>query len=327
MTKEIVKYSNKMNNIPLKNFEKNDLNFFYTLCSKVKNIGSEIIEIPFEELKKSAQYKQSQERFVTDLDRMNKKLIQCSGRFETDDEIVYFNLFSTFRIIKSRKVLKVRVNPDFKWLLNDIVKEFTSFELQEYVALEGIYSKALYRILKQWKTNGKTKKIGVEEFKELLSTPDYAPKDIMKEIINPAIEDIKKHKAFENIWCEVIYAKKRGRPVEGYIFHFTKEDLKGQISFSDDEQFEKIVDNIKQKKQSKKTTKKNQFNNFEQRKNDAVYEELEDLLMNQILHENTAKYSTEKLKNLSNKELYKIDIQNVNEEDFNKIMLERFERL
>lgn len=27
MSKEIVKYSNKMNNIPLKNFEKVDLNF------------------------------------------------------------------------------------------------------------------------------------------------------------------------------------------------------------------------------------------------------------------------------------------------------------
>lgn len=78
---------------------------------------------------------------------------------------------------------------------------------------------------------------------------------------------------------------------------------------------------------SKSVKKENSFLNFEQRKNDAVYEELEDLLMNQVVNENTAKYSTEKLKNLSNEELYKIDIQNVNEEDFNRIMLERFESL
>lgn len=46
MAKEIVKYNNKMNKMPLKNFEKNDLNFFYAICSKVKEKSSELIEIP-----------------------------------------------------------------------------------------------------------------------------------------------------------------------------------------------------------------------------------------------------------------------------------------
>jgi hypothetical protein len=32
MGNEIVKYSNKMNEIPLNGFNKLDLNFFYTLC-------------------------------------------------------------------------------------------------------------------------------------------------------------------------------------------------------------------------------------------------------------------------------------------------------
>jgi plasmid replication initiation protein len=126
MSKEIVKYNNKMNKIPLKNFEKIDMNFFYAICSKVKNVGSDQVEIPFDDLKEMTGYDQSQNRLVNDLDRMNSKLIQCRGRFEDEDEIVYFNLFSTFRIVKSRKVLKIRVNPDFTWLMNNIAKEFTS---------------------------------------------------------------------------------------------------------------------------------------------------------------------------------------------------------
>ena len=138
MSKEIVKYNNKMNKIPLKNFEKIDMNFFYAICSKVKNVGSDQVEIPFDDLKEMTGYDQSQNRLVNDLDRMNSKLIQCRGRFEDEDEIVYFNLFSTFRIVKSRKVLKIRVNPDFTWLMNNIAKEFTSFELQEYVSLTNI---------------------------------------------------------------------------------------------------------------------------------------------------------------------------------------------
>lgn len=250
MAREIIKYNNKMNNIPLKNFEKNDLNFFYAICSKVKNHGSEKLEISFDEIKELTNYNQSKDRFIADLDRMNGKLMSCSGRFETEDEIVRFNLFSTFRIIKSRKVLKVGVNEDFTWLLNNIAKEFTSFELQEYVSLDGIYAKALYRLLKQWKTQGKTPKYGVTELKELLSTPDYAPKDVMKEVINPAVEEIKSSGAFENLWCEVVYARKRGKPVDGYIFHFSADDLKGQITFKDVEEFDQITANMSQKEKA-----------------------------------------------------------------------------
>lgn len=245
MSKELIKYSNKLNNIPLKNFEKVDLNFFYAICAKVREKGSELVEIPLDEIKVMAEYKStSVERFKSDLIRMNEKLRSCHGIYETDDEIVQFNLFSTFTIVKSRKVLKIRVNPDVAWLLNNIAKEFTSFELQEYVSLDGIYAKALYRLLKQWKTHGCTKKYGVSELKELLSIPDYETRRFLDKVINPAIEEINKSGAFKNLRCEVIKAKKRGRPVEGYIFRFDLEDLSGQISFSDLEEFDEIVDGM-----------------------------------------------------------------------------------
>lgn len=242
MSKEIVKYNNKMNSIPLKNFEKIDMNFFYAICSQVKEKGTDLVEIPLDFLKELTDYKStSSERFREDLMRMNKKLISCNGMYETEEEIVQFNLFSTFRVLKTKPILKVRVNPDMTWFLNNIAKEFTSFELQEYVALEGIYSKALYRLLKQWKTKGKTPKYSVNELKDLLSIPNYETRRFMDKIINPAIEDLKQHKVFENLWCEVVYAKKRGKPVDGYIFHFVNDDLKGQVSFKDVEEFDEIT--------------------------------------------------------------------------------------
>lgn len=245
MSKEIIKYSNKLNNIPLKNFEKVDLNFFYAICAKVREKGSELVEIPLDEIKVMTEYKStSVERFKSDLIRMNEKLRSCHGIYETDDEIVQFNLFSTFTIVKSRKVLKIRLNPDVAWLLNNIAKEFTSFELQEYVSLDGIYAKALYRLLKQWKTHGCTKKYGVSELKELLSIPDYETRRFLDKIINPAVDEINKSGAFKNLRCEVIHAKKRGCPVEGYVFHFDLGDLSGQISFSDLEEFDEIVDGM-----------------------------------------------------------------------------------
>ena len=102
-----------------------------------------------------------------------------------------------------------QIHENFLYLENKI---FTSFELQEYVALDGIYAKSLYRILKQWKMHGCTKKYSVSEFKELLSTPDYEPKILMRDVIKPAVEEINKSGAFKNLRCEVIHAKKARTP-------------------------------------------------------------------------------------------------------------------
>lgn len=230
MENRVVKYNNKINSISLKNFEKIDLNFFYAICAKVQNKGSDLIEIPLEDLKKITGYSgTSTQKFREDLRRMNQKLITCRGQFETDEEIIFFNLFSTFRILKNKSILKVRVNPDMTWLLNDIESQFTSFELQEYISLNGIYSKALYRLLKQWKSQGRTPEYAIDYFKELMACPDYTPMRLRDKVIAPAIVELRE-KAFPQLRCEVVYARKRGRPVKGYIFYFEKEK---RISMAD----------------------------------------------------------------------------------------------
>ena len=99
--------------------------------------------------------------------------------------------------------------------------------------------------------------------------------------------------AFKNLTCEVVYAKKRGRPVDGYIFHFDPEDVSGQISFTDNETFDAICQDmssdeiaatlavakniVKSKEKPKKSKKKaDSFNNFDARIIDKRYRELRD---------------------------------------------------
>lgn len=273
--KEIVKYSNKMHNFPLKGFTQNELNFFYVICSQIKDRGADLIELDFDTIKSLSDYKPtSNARFVEDLGHINEKLMKCSGRLETEEEIVYFNLFSTFRVLKTRPVLKIRVNVDFLDFFNDIAREFTSFELKQYVSLDGVYSKSLFRILNQWKRNGATKKYSVSEMIELLGTPDYKPMKLKQKIIDPAVKEIRQKKAFANLWCEVIYAKKRGKPVEGYIFHFGKNDIEGQISIETLENGKYMPDTKEPSKKTSSKPKKNNFNNFEGRKYSQRYFQL-----------------------------------------------------
>lgn len=291
MKKEIVKYDNKLNNLTLKSFSKRDLDFFYAICSKVRDRRTEVVELSFDEIKEITEYNQSQDRFLKELDRMNSKLMSCGWTYEDDTMILRFNLFRMFCINKTKEVLEVCIEDEFMWIFNDLTRNFTSFELSEFVNLKSVYSKKLYRILKQWKTKGKTPEYKIDIFKELLGTPKYAVKDLTKEIIKPAIQELDEKKIFKNLKCEPVYAKKRGKPIIGYFFTFEPEDL--QISFSSLKDFDQILEdmsdedkkatlktakNIVKSKKNQTSNSKNNFNKFPQR--NYNYDALEEIFLN-----------------------------------------------
>jgi plasmid replication initiation protein len=270
MANEIVKYNNKMNDIPLNGFNQRDLNFFYTLCAKLKDKDTDVITITFDEIKQLSGYTAtSTETFIKDLERMNLKLLTCHGRIETDEVISSFVLFTTFSIYRQEQILKVSVNHDYSYLLNHLAKEFTMFELQQYVSCSSTYSKGIFRLLKQWKSVGSTPIYRVEELKMLLDTPtDYKPKRLMQAIIEPAIKELQTKKVWSNLWVEVIYKRGRGKPVDGYRFHFADNTLKGQMT----------LDNyIDEKPKSKR---KNKFNDYENKQNYNIDELEKEILAN-----------------------------------------------
>lgn len=186
--------------------------------------------------------------FVEDLKRMNEKLMKITCALKTDTEIIMFVLFPTFAI--NKQTLTVSVNERFRFILNELVKNFTRFDLQEFVTLESKYSKSLYRLLKQYRTTGKYE-TEVNDFRLKMDCPEsYNNKHFMQNIINPALKNLQGY--FQNLQCEPKYAHKRGNPVLGYIFTFTPEK---RISKTDLEQKPgKFPD--------KNTNPKNSFANF-----------------------------------------------------------------
>jgi plasmid replication initiation protein len=269
MANEVVKYNNRMNDIPLNGFNQRDLNFFYALCAKVRDKDTNVITITFDEIKQLSGYTAtSTDTFIKDLERMNLKLLTCHGIIETDEVISSFVLFTTFSIYKQEQVLKVSVNHDYSYLLNHLAKEFTMFELQQYVSCSSTYSKGLFRLLKQWKSVGTTPIYHVEELKTLLDTPDYKPKILMRDIIEPAIEELKAKKVWSKLWVEVIYKRGRGKPVDGYRFHFADNTMEGQLT----------LDNFIDEKP--RGRKKNKFNDYENRQDYNIAELEREILAN-----------------------------------------------
>lgn len=265
---EIVKYHNYMNSLKFKGFTVTDFNFLMTLCSRMKEKDFNEVTFSFAELRILTNYKKSNsiKQFVEDLKGMNEKLMKITCSLKTETEIIMFVLFPTFVINLNEQTLTVSVNERFQFILNELIKNFTRFDLQEFISLESKYSKSLYRLLKQYRTTGKYE-VAVDDFRAKMDCPvSYNNKQFMQNIINPALKSLQNY--FQHLKCEPQYAHKRGRPITGYIFTFTPENRETKAAI--DQKYNKCKNDTKKYQ--------NGFNNFHQRTYD--YDILEADLLN-----------------------------------------------
>lgn len=256
--KNIVKYHNDLNSITFHNFGHIDFDLFMVLCSKTRDMQGETVSIPFDELRRLSGFNPhwSEEQFVKSLTSMNRKQLLSYGMVENSRFIDMFILFPRLIIDRENRVLLAYVNKDYRYILNDLTKNFTRFELQEFVSLDSKYAKTLYRLLKQFRTTG-VYVTTIEEFKRVMAVPEkYQNKKVMQKVVEPSVKALKPY--FDNLICEVLYKPERGRPVKGYKFTFTPEKAQKQIQ---------------EKPEERKSQGLNSFHNFEQR--DYDYDDLE----------------------------------------------------
>jgi len=221
---EIVKYDNYMNGLRFTGFTVTDFNFLMLLCSKMRDKNITEISISFNELRLKTGYtRTSIQKFRADLERMNEKLMKVTCKLKTETRTLMFVLFTTFDINIENQTLTVCVNEKFKFILNELVKNFTRFDLSEFIKLESKYSKSLYRLLKQFKTTGRLE-INLNEFRGKMNIPStYTNRDVMSKVVNPTLAELRNY--FKDLQCTVKYENKRGKPVSGYIFTFTPEQI------------------------------------------------------------------------------------------------------
>ena len=216
---EIVKYHNNFNSVALKNFNGVEIDLLMAICSKLKNEDINEIKLEFSDLRRMVNSKHRGElRFIQNLEQMYKKLLNLSIRIETEDKITNFILFTKYEILKKQKIIIIKINEEFKFLLNKLINNFTRFELNEFISLKSNYSKEIYRRLKQFKHTG-IWKIKMNNFRELLNIPEkYRMSEIDKKVLKISMEELNKY--FNNF--KIIKIKK-GRKIEFLEFKFIPE--------------------------------------------------------------------------------------------------------
>lgn len=221
----MIKYHNNLNKIALTDFNQRELSIFFTACSIMKEQGTNELEISFSELEKliGISFKDKNE-LVKYVKSLSDKLLKLKTNIENDGLYITFVLFRTFVIDTNRNMLTIKVNEDFAYILNDLTRNFTLFELQEFNALGSTYAKHLYRMLKQFKYTGYFK-IEMSEFRRLLDIPEkYRMCDINKRVLVPAINEV------SNFFSSLNLNKiKEGRNIKYLEFTFDKERRSTEI--------------------------------------------------------------------------------------------------
>lgn len=270
MSELIVKYDNYLNQLALSSFTAVELDLLMTICSKMKNQELNIVSLSFDEIRELSEYsRSSNEDLIKSLKETNLKLSKIACTLENESDVIQFVLFTTFWIQKKEKKLTIQVNPDFSFVLNALDKNFTRFELSEFIRLNGRYSKQLYRLLKQFRSTGELQ-ITLQELRNKMDIPEsYDLRDIREKVLKPALKELSP--CFKDLKFEAKKEKRRGNPVTGYIFTFKKEEPKKKLTSTTKKTNGKRKENTSPKK-------KGTFYNFEQR--DYDYDRIEKELLN-----------------------------------------------
>lgn len=212
--KDLVKYHNDINKIPLRNFTEKEIDLLFSFIFKMREMKDDILEIDIKELCKLSGIKsRSKPRIYNQLEKTYNKILNLDMRIETETSILRFNLFRYYDIKKDKNTVEIQIESKFKYLLNELIGNYTKFELEQLVSFKSSYSKNIFRLLKQFESS-KFFIMPLEEFKRLLCIPEtYRNYDIDRRVFKPSMEELRP--IFPNLKLEKI---KKGRKLEQVKF-------------------------------------------------------------------------------------------------------------
>lgn len=240
---EIVKIHNDLTNEKLGKMNAKELDLFMCICHKMRDKGIEKVLISFDDLRKLGNYnKRSNVELKKELIKANSRMLEFQIVIDIGDDTVQRSLFKEFRTNAVDGHLLVEMWEETAYILNDIASHFTRFELSEFVSLESKYAKRLYKLIKQYRTQG-TFYITKDDFYKALDVPGtYTNTNYNKKVLRPALEECKKY--IPSLEC-VPKKSGRGGAVRGYTFTFSPEvppKKKIKNKFNEFEQLELDVD-------------------------------------------------------------------------------------
>lgn len=218
---EIVKIHNDLTNEKLGKMNAKELDLFMAICHKMRDKGTCEVTVGFDELRRLGNYNEnSNERMKKLLLDANSKMLSFVIQIDDGDDTYQKTLFKKFVTNAKKATVTCEVWEELAYILNDIAKNFTRFELSEFVSLESKYAKRLYKLLKQYRIQG-TYYTSKDDFYRDLDVPvTYTNTNFNKKVLRPAVRECQKY--IPSLKC-IPRKSGRGGAVQGYTFTFDRE--------------------------------------------------------------------------------------------------------
>lgn len=211
-----------------------ELDLFFAIMAKMKNKGDTLVEIPIAKLIEITHYKGKRFNFYKECRDLFERLPALFITTRDGSKYRFITVFSEITVDVDTGALTAQINDRFVYVLNNLEKHFTIFELEEYVRLDGVHARQLYLLLKQWRKtggrlpDGKKLLFKIEDIRAAFNLKDtYRTANIEQLIIKPILSQIEA--LFPNFEYTVVKGGNRGA-VTGYHFTFDRETRKEYIT-------------------------------------------------------------------------------------------------
>ena len=223
-----------MNTLSIGKWTAEEMNFLFAILTQVRDEGCKELKFDTYDLREYVEFDRTQPQ------RWNKTMIAVTKKIS---QLVYFNmednvfeampLFRKFSVKLDEQIVTVRVSEEMEYILNKLnidTGNWTQFEFFEFATLKSVYSKTVYRFLKQYRKTGFWK-VSLEDFKSLLSIPEsYQASNIDNRVLNQVMKELPS--IFKGLKIHKIKSRRRGNQLLGYEFTFQKKALKNGWTIS-----------------------------------------------------------------------------------------------
>ena len=221
LMKEVTRYKNEMNTLSIGKWTAEEMNFLFAILTQVRDEGCKELKFDTYDLREYVKFDPNKP------DRWNNTMISVSKKLS---QLVYFHtennifkampLFQEFTVDLDTQSVTVEVSRKMEYILNKLnidTGNWTQFEFFEFATLKSVYSKTVYRFLKQYRKTGFWK-VSLEDFKSLLSIPEsYQASNIDNRVLKPVMKELPS--IFKGLKVHKIKSRRRGNQLLGMSLH------------------------------------------------------------------------------------------------------------
>lgn len=204
-----LKHHKDFHRIQFQDFKTKERKLIFALCYKLMEQESDIIEFNVKEIAEISGYRPTKagDNIYKSLEETYKRIKNASIKVKKENGVKHFVLFTVFETFEDKGLVKIRVNDEYRYLLNQITAPFTIQDVIEYRNLNSGYSQLLYSILKEWEKK-KECVLTIEDFRKELGIPiKYRISEIDKFVLTPIMTELPQY--FFNLKLEKIKTGRR----------------------------------------------------------------------------------------------------------------------